>query len=97
MQFSELSELGLTRSKDFDNGIGQSEQHYEKSYAHYKNMSILDASLNIDLKEYNGWGDPERLVTTVHAISQELNPAMKPLNAVNLFAMMYDYKSHVKI
>ena len=83
------------------NGVSRLIAYFEYIYSETKkrfskNMSILDASLDIDLKEYNGWGDPERLVTTVHAIYQELNPTMKPLSAVNLFAMMYDYKSHIK-
>jgi glyoxylase-like metal-dependent hydrolase (beta-lactamase superfamily II) len=56
-----------------------------------QNMNILDAALDIDLKEFSNWGEPERVVTTVHAIYQELNPAMKPLNAVKLFGLMYDY------
>jgi glyoxylase-like metal-dependent hydrolase (beta-lactamase superfamily II) len=82
------------------NGVSRLIAYFEYIYSETKkrfskNMSILDASLDIDLKEYNGWGDPERLVTTVHAIYQELNPTMKPLSAVNLFAMMYDYKSHI--
>jgi hypothetical protein len=54
-------------------------------------MNILNAALDIDLKEFSNWGEPERVVTTVHAIYQELNPAMKPLNAVKLFGLMYDY------
>jgi len=56
-----------------------------------QNMNIFNAALDIDLKEFSNWGDPERIVTTVHAIYQELNPAMKPLNAVKLFGLMHDY------
>ena len=82
------------------NGVSKLKVYFEHIYSETKkrfskNMSILDASLDIDLKEYKRWGDPERLVTTVHAIYQELKPTMKPLGMLSLFALMYNYECNI--
>lgn len=82
-------------------GVGKVKEYFEYVYDETKKrfekkMSILDAALDINLKEFGKWGETERITTIVHTIYRELDPALEPIDAVGLFGLMAAYKQTKK-
>lgn len=57
-----------------------------------RGMNILNAALDIDLKEFGQWSGPEKLVANVAALYRELKPESKPLSPLKIFNLISQYK-----
>jgi cyclase len=56
-------------------------------------MDSSAAADDIDISEFDGWGDPERLAANVIAAYRELDPARPAASAAELFAEMARWRS----
>jgi 2-keto-4-pentenoate hydratase/2-oxohepta-3-ene-1,7-dioic acid hydratase in catechol pathway/glyoxylase-like metal-dependent hydrolase (beta-lactamase superfamily II) len=59
--------------------------------AHRKGMSFVEAADGIDLAEYAGWLDAERVVVNVYQRYRELDPDTPQLPAMGLLAMQAEW------
>jgi glyoxylase-like metal-dependent hydrolase (beta-lactamase superfamily II) len=79
-------------------GVAQVERYLEwlqreTRERHQAGLSVLDAAWDIDLGEYNEWGDRERTVVNVDAIYAELDPAHGRMDAVTAMREMGRYRA----
>ena len=51
-------------------------------------MSVMDATLDINLVDYDSWGDAERIVINVATLYKEFANDPDPNNTTELFALM---------
>ncbi len=56
-------------------------------------MSALDAAWDVELGDYEGWADAERVVVNVDAVYAELDPGHRRINAVDAFREMGRYRA----
>jgi cyclase len=54
-------------------------------------MGSVEAAFDIDLGEFAGWPDSERIVVTVDTVYRELDPARPDADALELFRQMGRY------
>lgn len=57
-----------------------------------KGMPILEAALDINLGEFDMWGEKERNAANIYAIYRELNPDMKQYSPVKIFGLIDAYR-----
>jgi glyoxylase-like metal-dependent hydrolase (beta-lactamase superfamily II) len=57
-----------------------------KRYDH--GMDVMEAALDINLDDYDSWGDGERIVVNVATLYKEFAGDTQPNNITELFAMM---------
>ncbi|MDO8837943.1 MAG: MBL fold metallo-hydrolase [Parvibaculum sp.] len=60
----------------------------EAKKRHDAGLSALDAALDIDMSDYDSWGDGERIVVNVATLYKEFNGDSTPNDAVTLFGQM---------
>jgi len=65
--------------------------HAEASARYASGMSALEAALDIDLSDYAGWSDEERIVVNVSTVYRELSGEPPPKSIVPLFGQMATY------
>jgi cyclase len=58
-------------------------------------MSAVEAAFDIDLGEYAGWLDPERIVINTDAIFAEVRPGHQRLDAVTMMRELGRYQGAV--
>lgn len=81
-------------------GIRKVKEYFELIYNQgkprlEKNMSLVNAALDIDLGEFSTWIDKERLIINLHCIQKELFPQKKELSPVKLFGLMETYLQQI--
>jgi cyclase len=79
-------------------GVAQVERYLawllrEASVRQQAGLSALDAAWDIDLGEYNAWGDRERTVVNVDAIYAELEPGHERMDAISAMREMGRYRA----
>ena len=60
----------------------------EAKKRHDAGMTALEAALDIDMTDYDSWGDGERIVVNVATLYKEFNGDNTPNDAVTLFGQM---------
>jgi len=65
--------------------------HAEAKERHAAGMSAFEAALDIDLSDYAGWSDEERIVVNVATVYRELTGDPPPASVVPLFGQMAAY------
>ena len=74
---------GVRRIKDYWEYVtGETRKKFDAG------MPPLEAALDINLGEFAGWGDPERIAINVDALYREFSGDTSPANAVELFGRM---------
>lgn len=63
----------------------------EAAKRHDAGMDSIEAAFDIDLGEFAGWGDAERIVVTVDTVYRDLDPARPRSEPMDLFRQMGIY------
>ena len=60
----------------------------EAKKRHDAGLSALEVALDIDMTDYDSWGDGERIVVNVATLYKEFNGDSTPNDAATLFGQM---------